>query len=338
LKNITFTYFFILLFFLLFLDISLGTYYPFTNFFLSLIKLEFLNNKEFTFVLTEIRLPRVFSAISVGAALSISGLLMQTLFRNPLAEPYLLGISSGSSLFVSIILLSSSSILIHPIVKSLNITMASILGALLFTIIILIISYRIKNEITLLIIGLLIATVSNSIITLLQYLSLPENIKNIILWHSASLSGSSLFKAIILFLISLFFLRYLLKNSIKYDTWLLGNDQAISLGINIKKLRLITLVIISILTGFSISLYGPIAFIGIISPHISRLLAKTGSHNILIPLTFYCGMLFMLFIDIAIQLLTISGLIISPPTNSIISIFALPLLINIIIKKKELWI
>ncbi|MCX7955206.1 MAG: iron ABC transporter permease [Bacteroidales bacterium] len=295
-------------------------------------------NSEQYQILYNIRLPRVINAISAGLCLSIAGVLMQTFFRNPLADPYVLGISSGSALMMAIYTMLFYSIsYFYDYLYNLSVPFIAGFGAVVYMFFILLVSYRIKNEVSLLIVGILLATLTNSIIAIIQSTALSDKLRSFIIWNFSSLSAATLSQGLFLLLLSLVVLFVLYKNSTSLDIWLLGTEQAQLTGLNIKSFRIFILFITSILIGLSTSFYGPISFIGLIIPHLSRLIFKQNIHKILLISSALLGCIFMLVADILSQLFIIFTKSQSLPLNSIISLLALPILVSIILKRKELW-
>ena len=290
-------------------------------------------SNEWIFIIKEFRFPRVFSALFAGAALSVSGLLMQTIFRNPLAGPYVLGISSGASLGVAITVLGTSFIGIQIAAVSNYISViAAAIGSALVLAIILSISLRIKDNLSILIIGILIAGVVSSIVSILQYFGNETNVKSYLIWTMGSLNAVSfndvifLFPAIIITLIAVFI------NSKSLNLLLLGENFAKTMGVNILRNRILVFTFVSILTGVVTSYCGPLGFVGIVVPHIARWLFNTSNHFILIPASVIIGAGFLICGDICCNLISSQGIL---PINAIISILGVPFIIWIVLKNKR---
>ncbi len=286
-------------------------------------------------ILNDIRLPRVLSAITSGFCLSIAGVLMQTYFKNPLAGPYVLGISSGAGLGVAIFIMVSNIFGIYLPQNFLKIGISgfSIIGAFAFMLIIFIASIRIQHTITILIVGILLGTVVNALITFLQNISSSVQIQSFVYWNMGNLSNTNTNYSLIILTTGIIIFLILLFQSYKLDLWLTGEEQAQSSGLSKKTFTWMVFLFTSILIGFTTAFYGPIAFVGLISPHIARMIFKTQLHNRLLIYSAFFGIYIMLLSDIIIQILHFTSI----PLNTITSLLSLPLLAYIFLKKKELW-
>jgi len=321
----------IILFVLAFIDIFFGSVsIPFTDIikFFSGITIE---EKYYT-VLSEFRIPKTLTAITAGAALSVAGLQMQTFFRNPLAGPYILGISSGASLGVALLLMSPLPVILNQFfnISWLTSIFAGI-GSAVVLLIIFIISIRVKDVMTILIIGILIGSAVSALVTLLQYFGSQADIKTFVVWTMGSLSGVTSDQLIVLLiftgtglLISLLSIRIL-------NVLLLGENYARTSGLNLQISGIIIFTGTSILAGSVTAFCGPIGFVGIIVPHLARMLFKTANHNILIPASVLIGSILILVSDIIAQLPGYQGTL---PINSVTAILGIPIVIRIILKNK----
>ncbi|MCK5637757.1 MAG: iron ABC transporter permease [Flavobacteriaceae bacterium] len=282
------------------------------------------------------RIPKAITAILVGSGLAISGLLMQTLFRNPLAGPYVLGISSGASLGVAILLLGAS-ILGGGffIFSQSNIAMsiAASLGSFLVLFAVMIVARNVKNTMTILIIGLMFSSLAAAIISVLAYFSSAENLQQYMFWSFGSL-GNLTWNEILIF-ISIYILALLLiLPTIKpLNSLLLGENYAKSLGINFNRTRNLILVSTSLFTGVITAFSGPIAFIGLATPHITKLIFNSSNHKILIPAVAILGAIIMLISDTIAQLPNSEFTL---PINAITSLFGAPVVIWLILRKKKI--
>ncbi len=283
-------------------------------------------------ILNEFRIPKMLTAVAAGAALSVAGLQMQTFFKNPLAGPYILGISSGASLGVALLLLSPLPVFLN---QFMNISwLTSIfagLGSAAVLLIIFLISVRIKDVMTILIIGILIGSVVSAIVSLLQFFGSQAELKTFIVWTMGSLSGVTFdqLKILLIFsgtglLISLLSVRIL-------NVLLLGENYAKTSGLSIRMSGIIIFTSTSILAGSVTAFCGPIGFIGIIVPHLSRMIFKTADHKILIPASAGIGAILILMSDIISQLPGYQGTL---PINSVTAILGIPIVIKIILKNK----
>ena len=289
-------------------------------------------------IVLNFRLPKVITAILVGSGLSISGLLMQTLFRNPLAGPFVLGISSGASLGVALLILGSSifgGILASLAFSSWAIAIASSLGAALVLFAVLLAASRVRNTMSILIIGLMFGTVSAAIISVLTYFSNAEQIQQYIFWGFGSLGNLSWNEVSIFASISLIGFLALTQVIKPLNTFLLGENYAKSLGINIRKSRNIILIITSLLTGVITAFAGPIAFIGLAVPHITKLIFKTSNHKTLVPAVALLGAIILLICDFISQLPMSEFTL---PINAVTSLFGAPVVIWLLVRKKKIYI
>lgn len=292
-------------------------------------------DREILLVFKEFRFPRVMAAILGGAALSVAGLVMQSLFRNPLAGPSILGISSGASLGVAVVTLGTSLLNINFSQSNISLLIAGAIGAASVLLIIILVSFRVKDMISILIIGILISGVITAIINILQYFANNIFVKSYIIWTMGSLSAVNFSDICILFPIIILVLFLILLMSKKINLLLLGEEIATTMGVNIKAVKLILFILVSILTG-TITVYcGPIAFIGIVTPHIARWIFNSSNHFLLIPASILLGSTFLLLGDIIVNLMPTSGVL---PINSITSILGTPFIIWIIIKNKRSFI
>lgn len=279
------------------------------------------------------RLPKAIAAVLCGAALSVCGLQMQTLFRNPLAGPYILGISSGAGLGVAIFIMGLGFLGISSFgfFSNSGIIISSILGSLGVLAILLSIINRLKDIMTVLILGIMIGSVITAIIGIIQYFSNDAQLKSFIMWTMGDLSAVttdelSLLTPIVIIGVALSFL-----SSKTLNAYLLGESYAKSLGVNIKKSQFLIILITSVLTGSITAYCGPIGFVGIVIPHLARMISNSSDHRVLIPLSILLGINVLLISDILSQL---PGLEQNLPINSITSLIGIPFIIWIILKNK----
>jgi iron complex transport system permease protein len=286
----------------------------------------FWSNETDAIVLRELHLPRTFAVLIAGSSLSIAGLLMQTFFRNPLTGPSILGISSGSSLFVSLTIMTSS-----IFNTNFSIITSAILGALFFSIIILSFSFKVKSSTSLLIIGVMLAAFTNSIIQLIQSESTIEALRSFTIWGFGSVQHIN-FNQIpiisVVFIVSLISLIFLIK---PLNLLIIGEKNAQFLGLNPRKIRWILILISSTFTGLVTAFCGPISFIGLAVPNLVKLIFKTTDHKKLILGSIILGSIFLLLCDLITYQLED---IIHIPLNSITSLFGAPIVIWIILKNK----
>ena len=288
------------------------------------------------YIIFNFRLPKAITAILVGVGLSISGLLMQTLFRNPLAGPYVLGLSSGSSLGVAFVILGASllpTFLSEILLSSYGIILASCLGSFLVMVLVLIVSQRLRDTATILIVGLMFSSFTGAIVSVLTYFSSAEQLQKFTFWSMGNLGNLSWQNILILFISVLIGLLLSIISIKSLDALLLGENYAKSLGLNIKKSRYSIIIATCILAGSITAFAGPIAFVGLAVPHLAKLLFQTSNHKILFWSTILIGGILMLFCDMISQL---PGLDFTLPINAITSIIGAPIVIWLLIWKKNL--
>lgn len=274
----------------------------------------------------EFRVPRVTMAILAGAGLSISGMLMQTLFNNPLAGPYVLGINSGSSLFVAFTMMTGLTFF----QSDLGIITSALIGALIFGFIILGFSLFVKSHISLLLIGLMLGSFTGSIISILQTFSTAQELKAFTMWTMGSLQQVQLHQLpmiVVLFIFGIFLSLFLIK---PLNVLVVGEKSAAVLGMNIRTIRIATIAITALFTGSITAFCGPIAFVGLAVPNMTRYLFKSQSHGKLILANLFFGALFLVLSDTIIQLLEHK---IQLPINAFTSIIGAPLIILIVLKR-----
>lgn len=281
------------------------------------------------------RMPRALTAVLAGAALSVSGLLMQTLFRNPLAGPYILGISAGAGLGVALAILGAGSSILFLQRIWLNNLMtvgAAAAGAAMVMLIVMLISLRNRDVMTLLILGVLIGFAVSAIIGLLQYFSKAGQLKLYVIWSMGSLRGMSMhdLKLVIPVVLLGLILAWLISRNL--NLLLLGEKYARTMGSHILGTRVIIFVSVSLLAGSITAFCGPIGFLGIAVPHMVRSIIKSSDHFHLIPLTSIFGAAIMLISDILTNLGP-SGSVL--PINSITALIGIPFIIWIILGRKK---
>jgi iron complex transport system permease protein len=288
------------------------------------------------YIVLNFRLPKAITAILVGMGLSISGLLMQTLFRNPLAGPYVLGLSSGSSLGVAFVILGAGflpSFLTSAVLSNYGIVLASCLGSFIVVLAILIVAQRLRNTMSILIVGLMFGSFAAAIVNVLSYFSTAEQLQKFMFWSMGNLGNLTWNSITILGTVVGFGLLLSLFSIKSLDALLLGENYAKSVGLNFKKARFMIIIATSILAGSITAFAGPIAFIGLAVPHIAKLLFQTSNHKILFFSTILMGGILMLLCDIISQL---PFLLMTLPINAITSIMGAPVVIWLLIGKKNI--
>ncbi len=331
----TFHFIIIIIVLLLFIiiNISLGSVsIPFKEVLLSIIGDED-EKKSWVYIIQNYRIPKALTAIMVGSGLSVSGLLMQTLFRNPLAGPFVLGISSGASLGVAILVLGSSFFGLSAFAfSSFGVAIASSLGAFLVLLAVIIVAQKVKNTMSILIIGLMFGSLTSALISVLAYFSSAEELQQFMFWSFGSLgnlSWNELSLFFIVYSIGMLSVIFIIK---PLNALLLGENYAKSLGVNIKRVRNITLLITAILTGVITAFSGPIAFIGLAVPHLAKIIFNSANHKISVPATAIIGAIVMLFSDTVAQLPNSEFTL---PINAITSLFGAPIVIWLLVRKTK---
>lgn len=324
----------ILLFGLFTADLLLGSVkIPVSEIFLAL---QGKSSEIYNQIILEFRLPKAITAIVAGIALSVCGLQMQTIFRNPLAGPDVLGINAGASLGVALLVLGFSSFFansIFTVTGAWSIVIMAWIGSGAVLLLILLISVRVRDIMTILILGILFSGAVSSLVSVLQYFSNESMLKSFVIWTMGSLGGvtSTQLKVLIpSLIIGLFISFFMIK---QLDVIMLGEKYSLSSGVNVQIVRALIFISTSIMAGSVTAFCGPIAFIGVAVPHLSRMIFKTSSHIILLPATILIGSVTMLLSDIISQL---PGLNITLPINAITSILGVPVIIWIIFKNKRM--
>jgi iron complex transport system permease protein len=287
-------------------------------------------------IIIESRLPQMLTALLAGSSLSIAGLQMQTLFRNPLAGPSILGISAGASLGVALITLGSGvgSAFIHGFLLSeIGVHLAAFMGAFIVLLVVLLVAKKVKNNASLLIIGIMVGYGVSSIIGLLNFVGQQGEIHAFVIWGLGSFSAVQnkqipLFATLLI--PALILSAFLMK---PMNAMLLGESYAQNLGLNIKQIRWQLILLSGFLTAIVTAYTGPIAFIGLATPHLGRLLFKSADHKILIPATLLLGSIIALSCNLIARMPFFQEVL---PINVITSLFGAPLVIYMIVKRKQI--
>lgn len=280
------------------------------------------------------RIPKAFTAILAGMSLSVCGLQMQTLFKNPLADPYILGISSGAGFGVALLVLGLSAFGISTdgsILSNIGVATAGWLGATGITALILLVSSKLKDNLSLLIFGIMLGSAVTAIISLLQYFSSAQALKVFVLWTMGSFAGLGQGELLILTTLVICGMIISVYNIKELNVLLMGENYAKSLGVNLEKTRRRILIATTLLAGGVTAFCGPIGFIGIAVPHISRMIFKDANHKILLPATALTGSIIMLVTDTIAQLPGQSQVL---PVNTVSAMIGIPVILIIILKSK----
>jgi len=327
----------VLVFFLITFDLSAGSEFinvkSIFSYFYKIISSETTTISTHFILLDNFRLPRVVTAVLAGIALSLSGLMMQTAFKNPLAGPYVLGISGGAGLGVAIVIMSSSFVSSYFLVSSWSMILSAWIGAGLVLLVIFYASLKVKDIMTLLVFGILLGAAISAIIGILQYFSEASQLKTYVLWTFGNLEAVTKNQLPVL-LVSILVgiaLSFLLIKSL--NGMLLGEEYAKTMGINIKLTRVLIFTATGLLTGTITAFCGPIGFVGIAVPHLVRIIYKTNDHKILIPATILFGSIIMLISDIISQ---VPGTDFKMPINSITALFGIPIIIWLIVRNRKI--
>ncbi|MGI9532846.1 FecCD family ABC transporter permease [Lutimonas sp.] len=288
------------------------------------------------YIILNYRLPKAITAILVGSGLSLGGLLMQTLFRNPLAGPYVLGISSGASLGVALLIMGSSILggtFLVLAQSQLFISIAASTGSFLVLFAVMLVSKQVKNTMSILIIGLMFSSLTSAIISVLAYFSSAENLQQYMFWGFGSL-GNLTWNEVLIFA-SIFILATLLILPVikSLNSLLLGENYAKSVGVNMKQTKNLILVATSLLTGVITAFAGPIAFIGLAAPHMTKLMLKSSDHRIMMPAAALLGANIMLISDTVAQLPNSEFTL---PINAITTLFGAPIVIWLLLRKRKM--
>jgi iron complex transport system permease protein len=328
--------FIVLVLFLFFLDLALGSVViPFRD------SLNILfgksSNNNWNYIILDIRLPRAVTAVLTGSGLAVSGLMMQTLFRNPLAGPYVLGISSGASLGVSVFVMATAFFsnifgISFNFISSWGMVISAIAGAMLIFMLVMLVAVRISDSVTLLIVGIMFGSLTSAIVSVLQYFSRPELVHKFVIWTMGSLSATGWKELTVMVpcVLAGIFLSVLLIKPM--NALLLGESNARLTGVNIRMVRFQILLSTGILAGSLTAFNGPVAFIGLAVPHLVRMVFNSVNNRILFPGSIIFGAGLLLICDIISQ---VPGRSFVLPINSVTALFGAPVVLWIILGRKK---
>ncbi len=275
-------------------------------------------------ILLQLRLPKMLTAILAGASLSVAGLMMQTLFRNPLAGPYILGVSSGASLGVAVVTMCGVALGSSGLISG-----AAIVGSVLVMLLVMLIAKRIQSNVTLLIVGMMVGNIAGALVNMIQNFANPDSLKLFVVWTLGSLGGVGWNELPTLaagIAMAFVFVLLLIK---PLNGLLLGEDYARGLGINVERTRWMMVVASCLLAGSVTAFCGPIAFIGVAVPHIARGVFATSNHRLTVPASALIGANILLICDILCNLSTYSL-----PISTMSALFGAPIILWIVLKKK----
>jgi iron complex transport system permease protein len=289
------------------------------------------DNPTWQSIVNEFRLPKALTAILAGTALSVSGLQMQTLFRNPLAGPFILGVSSGAALGVSLLIFGTGLFSITGLLStsSYAITLAGCIGASMVLLVMFLVSLKVQNMMTVLILGIMLSSMINAIVSFLQYFSSNAELKSYTIWTMGSLGAVDNSQLPLLSIIILIGILIGFLFSYPLNILLLGEKYASSMGVNIKVTRIFTMLSTALLAGSVTAFCGPLAFIGMAIPHVARKIINTSDHRLLIPACILTGSIMMLLCDILASLSFYDQTL---PINSVTSFIGAPIVIWVVLR------
>lgn len=287
-------------------------------------------------IVRNFRLPKTVMALLAGAALSTVGLQMQTLFRNPLAGPYVLGVSSGASLGVSIMLMGLPLLGVatsNPVVQNVGVAGAAWIGSAAIMLVVMAVTARIKNIMTVLILGMMFGSAASALVEIMQYLSPEGTVKSFVVWTMGSLGGVTLAQLWIVVPIILVGLALSVMLIKPLNILLLGENYARTMGLNIKRIRFLVTLTTVLLAGTVTAYCGPIGFVGLAVPHVARMLFREADHRVLVPATMLCGTTIMLLCDIA-STLPANDVVL--PINTVSALVGIPIVVVVIFRNRKM--
>ena len=284
-------------------------------------------------VVLETRLPQALTALLAGASISVAGLLLQTLFRNPLAGPEVLGVNSGAGLGVALVMLLAGGMSAFGLGGYLAVLGGAFGGALFVMMIILLLATLLRNNMFLLIAGVAVSYMTSSAITLLNYFSTAEGVHSYMVWGMGSFGGVTMLQMPFFATVSLVLLMVSLAMAKPLNALLLGDSYAVNLGVNVKGVRVMALCVTGLLTAVVTAFCGPVSFIGLAVPHISRLSMRSNNHRHLVPATIILGGAVALMCNLVCQMPGESGLL---PLGAITPLIGAPVIIYVVIKHRGL--
>jgi len=280
-------------------------------------------------ILTRFRLPRVATALLAGAALPLCGLQMQTLFRNPLAGPYVLGISSGASFGAAIVVLGAGA---TGLLATWSLALAAWMGAGVVMLLLLFVSQRVKDGLTILILGIMFSSGLAAVISIMQYFSRAEALKSFVIWSMGSLGHVTGAQLWIMALAIIPLSGLTLLSGKVLNGLMLGEDYAATMGVKIKRTRTIIFATTSLMAGTITAFCGPIGFIGIAVPHVARFIFRQSDHRVLLPATMLTGMAILVLSDLISQLPGSERVL---PINAVTSLIGIPVVIWLVIMNRK---
>lgn len=320
---------------IIFLNISLGSVdIPFEDILGALFNGE-VSKESWRYIILEYRIPKAITAALAGSGLAVAGMLMQTMFRNPLAGPYVLGLSSGASLGVALVIMGASlfgGLASALLLSKWGLVLASSIGSLLVLMAVMVASFRLKDTMAILIIGLMFASLTSAVVSVLSYFSPAAQLQQYIFWSFGSLGNLTWNEVGVLslfWLLGIIIAIFCIKN---LNSLLLGEQYAKSMGVSINRNRALLIISTSFLAGSITAFAGPIAFVGLAVPHLIRQVIPTNDHRILLPAVIFGGALLLLLCDIVAQM---PGSEYTLPINAITSIIGAPVVIWLLVRKRK---
>ena len=282
-------------------------------------------------IIIDVRLIKAIVAILAGAALAVSGLQMQTLFRNPLAGPYVLGVSSGASLGVALFILGAPLLGVSssPVLSSLGVAGAAWIGAAAVLALVAAVSQRIKDIMVILILGMMIGSAVSAVVQILQYLSHEEALKSFVVWTMGSLGDITPSQLKLVAPAIIAGLAIAIAVIKPMNMMMLGEAYARTMGLNIRRTRSLILLSTTLLAGTVTAFCGPVGFIGLAIPHLARILFQNADHKVLMPATILTGAVALLLCDITSKLLTL-------PVNTVTALLGIPIVVWVVIRNKNI--
>lgn len=290
------------------------------------------DNSVWSFIVLQSRLPQAITALLCGASLSVSGLMLQTAFRNPLADPFVFGVNSGAGLGVALVMLSFGGTIAtgaYTLYGFMAVFAAAFVGAMVVMAIIFAFSTVVKNSVMLLIVGLMIGYLASSAISILNFFATEEGVKSYLVWGMGNFGGVSMSQMPFFVIVTFMGLIGALMLMKPLNAILLGERYAENLGVNIVRLRNLLLIVTGLLTAVVTAYCGPVSFIGLAVPHITRLIIRTDNHRLLLPATMLCGATVALLCNAVCVLPGDKGII---PLNAVTPLVGAPVIIYVILK------
>lgn len=287
------------------------------------------------FIVLESRLPQALTALLCGGALAVGGLMLQTVFRNPLADPSVFGISSGAGLGVAFVMLAAGGGVVSSafsLTGFLAVVSSAFAGAMVVTVIVLLVSKRVRNSVLLVIVGIMIGYVASSAITILNFFATEQGVRSYVFWGMGDFGGVPMTYMPVFALVIVACLLFSFTLVKPLNVFLLGEQYAENLGVNVGRLRNEVLVLVGLLTAVTTAFCGPVAFVGLAVPHVARLLLRTDNHRALLPVTVLAGCAVALACNIVCNIRGDRGVI---PLNAVTPLIGAPVIIYVLLGRNK---